>query len=365
MTARARRRRMIRRLFRVVVSLTFFVSTSPRLHADTAPAQTVARPRTVGQAEIVARANASTVKIKAQRHQGARRVTSNGAGVVISQNGYILTALHVVAGFDDIRVTTVHGEHLAASVTLTEEAFDLALLKVETSQPLEVAVFAAAKRVREGTPAVVIGNPLGMGQSIVKGLLGTARAVSWDGHRAPLHAVEAAIVKGNSGGGTFDLDTGELLGINVAKSAAQKNTGYMVPVDRLIAILNRKIAIVELADSEEIYNNLGARLRPVSLLEGKFKRGMLITQVRPGSSAEAAGWEVGDVLVGMDKYKMVDQDAVLYVLRDGRRDASAVNFLVARGDAVDGGSIQLDQQPAMAASAKSSYRETGVMAATP
>jgi S1-C subfamily serine protease len=124
----------------------------------------------------------------------------------------------------------------------------------------------------------------------------------------------------------------------------------MVPVDRLIAILNRKIAIVELADSQEIYDSLGVRLRPVSLLEGKFDRGMLITEVRPGSRAELAGWEVGDVLVGMDKYKMVDQDAVLYVLRDTARDASEVNFLVARGDVIDGGRVNLDSQAAMAAS---------------
>jgi serine protease Do len=237
---------------------------------------------------------------------------------------------------------------------MVEDGFDLALLKVNPEVPLEVAVFATASRVREGQRTLVIGNPLGMGQSIMKGILGTSRPVSWDGHRAPLHAVQAAIVKGNSGGGTFDLQTGELLGINVAKSSASQNTGYMVPVDRLVAILNRKIAIVELADSQEIYNSLGVRLRPVSLLEGKFSRGMLVTEVRPGSRAAAAGWEVGDVLVGMDKYKMVDQDAVLYVLRDTARDASQVNFLVARGDVIDGGRLHLEGQTAMAASASTS-----------
>lgn len=342
---------MIRRTFRVLVSLMFFVATSPRSLAAVPAAESPTRNAAVGQTEIIARANASTVKIKAQRVQGNKRVTSNGAGVVVSASGYILTAHHVVQGFEQIRVTTVQGENLSANLVMVEEGYDLALLKVEPSQPLEVAVFAASKRVRPGTNAVVIGNPLGMGQSIVRGILGTARPVSWDGHRAPLHAVEAAIVKGNSGGGTFDLDTGELLGINVAKSSAQKDTGYMVPVDRLIAILNRKVAIVELADSQEIYTQLGVRMRPVSLLEGKFQRGMLITQVRPGSVADRAGWEVGDVLVGMDKYKMVDQDAVLYVLRDNHREAAPVKFLVARGDQIDAGHVNLDTQPAMAASA--------------
>ncbi|MFO0948757.1 MAG: hypothetical protein U1D30_23015 [Planctomycetota bacterium] len=76
-----------------------------------------------------------------------------------------------------------------------------------------------------------------------------------------------------------------------------------------------------------------------------------MAQVRPGSVADRAGWEVGDVLVGMDKYKMVDQDAVLYVLRDTHRDAAAVKFLVARGDQIDTGHVNFDLQPALAASA--------------
>lgn len=364
MSPRARRRRSFRHIFRVVVSFSFIVATSPTTHAEApepAPAQ---RGSAVHQSEIIARANSSTVKIKAQRQNGSRRVTSNGAGVIISATGYILTAHHVINGFSQIRISTVHGDHLPAEVVMVEEDFDLALLKVETDKPLEVAVLATASQVKEGRPAVVIGNPLGMGQSIIKGILGTARPVSWDGHRAPLHAVEASIVKGNSGGGTFDLETGELLGINVAKSSLARNTGYMVPVDRLIAILNRKVAIVELADSQEIFNSLGVRLRPVSLLEGKFTRGMLVTQVKPGSKAASAGWEVGDVLVGMDKYKMVDQDAVLYVLRDTNRDATSVNFLVARGDVIDGGQLSFDSQTAMAASASTS-RESRVVAATP
>lgn len=354
MSPRARRRRLMRHSFRVLVCLSFILATGPSVKAQSTEPTAQARSSVVAQSEIIARANAATVKIKAYRVSGSRRVTSNGAGVVISASGYILTAHHVVAGFEDIRITTVHGDHLTASLVMVEDGFDLALLKVNPEVPLEVAVFATPSRVREGQQTVVIGNPLGMGQSIMKGILGTSRPVSWDGHRAPLHAVQAAIVKGNSGGGTFDLQTGELLGINVAKSSASQNTGYMVPVDRLVAILNRKIAIVELADSQEIYNSLGVRLRPVSLLEGKFSRGMLVTEVRPGSRADAAGWEVGDVLVGMDKYKMVDQDAVLYVLRDTARDASQVKFLVARGDVIDGGRLHLEGQTAMAASASTS-----------
>lgn len=354
MSPRARRRRMFRRCFHTLVSFCFMLATGPLAHADAVPVHSTSTSGVVAPAEVVARANAATVKIKAHRIHGSRRVSSNGAGVVISASGYILTAHHVVSGFDDIRVTTIHGDHLTAETVMVEDNFDLALLKVHTTVPLEVAVFGTSSRIKEGQAAVVIGNPLGMGQSIVRGTLGTSRPVSWDGHRAPLHAVEASIVKGNSGGGTFDLTTGELLGINVAKSSASRNTGYMVPVDRLVAILNRKIAIVELADSQEIYDSLGVRLRPVSLLEGKFTRGMLITDVRPGSRAESAGWEVGDVLVGMDKYKMVDQDAVLYVLRDTAREASQVNFLVARGDVIDGGRLNLDSQAATVASSSTS-----------
>lgn len=348
MSPRTRRRRMIRSAlrssFRVVVSFAFFVATSPNGATIAEGAVSGGKVGKVDRAEIVKRADASTVKIKARGKAGKPREISNGAGVVISVDGYIITALHVIEGYPDIKITTVGGDIFPAKAIFVEATYDIAMIKADvgTEATLEVAPIADMQSVQSGKKVAIIGNPLGMGQSIVDGVLGGTAPVSWDGHKQTLQTVQGTVLKGNSGGGTFDLETGELLGINVAKSAMQKDLGYMVPVDRLMAIIDRKLPIVELADSHEIYNQLGVKMRPVKLIDGDYANGMLITSVKPGSAAAKAGWSVGDVLVGMGKYKMVSQDAVLYVLRDQANQGDQVNFLMARGDTVDTGNMSFD-----------------------
>lgn len=345
------RRRIVRQSFRVILSVAFFVATSPQ--ADVLAEERSGRSTPIDRVEMLRKADAATVKIRAVRKVGSRRQTSHGAGVVVSADGYCLTANHVIDGFNEIFVTTVEGDVLPGKVVLVEFEYDIAMLKIKPDHPLEFANFADPSHITPGVKVAAIGNPAGMGQQIVSGTIGDVTTVSWDGHRAPLRGVNADIVQGNSGGGTFDLSTGELLGINVAKSSAKSRAGYMVPVDRLVAIIDRKLPIMELADSQEIYAQLGVKLRKVRLIEGKFNNGLLVTAIRAGSAAERAGWQVGDVLVGMDKYKMVDQDAVLWVLRDEKRDNTQVSFLMARGDAVDTGIVDLQRSAGEAASTRS------------
>ncbi len=150
---------------------------------------------------------------------------------------------------------------------------------------------------------MVVGNPMGMGQSVIRGRLGTVRVVSWDGNKAPLRAIEADVVPGNSGGGAFDIETGELLGITVAKSSTMEGTGYMVPADQLGEILRDRWPIASWIESREIHSTLGAMLRPVRLTDGSFENGLLVTHIDEGSPADLAGWHVGDVLVGLDRYQ--------------------------------------------------------------
>lgn len=352
MSPRARRRRLVRQSFRVFCCAIFLLGTGPRTIGHAAPPD---RKPKIDSDEILQKIYSSTVKIKAFKYVGGTKTVSDGAGVVIDAEGYILTATHVVEDLDQITVTTVDGDQMRARVVLVDREYDITLLKVNPTVPLEVAKFAAKSSVASGTEVAVIGNPLAMGQKIVKGILGEVKTVNWGGNRAALHTVMANILQGNSGGGTFDLATGMFLGINVAKSNARQNEGYMVPVDRLVAILKRKNSIGELADSQEIEDTLGVRLRPVSLVDNaQFTKGMLVTSVEPNSAAAAAGWEVGDVLVGLDSYKTADLDSVLYVLHDSKRDASDIKFLLARGDSVDPGKISVKTTAALAASTQAS-----------
>jgi S1-C subfamily serine protease len=214
---------------------------------------------------------------------------------------------------------------------------------------------------RAGTSAVVVGNPFGQGQTSVEAIVGGFQNVRWDGRLARLQAMQAPIAQGHSGGGAFDQSTGELLGVTVAKSTVKSNTGYMVPVSDILAILERKrLPIHELEDSLEIYAELGVRLRAVRLIDGPHRYGMLITMVRPGSAAAHAGWEVGDVLVGLDKYQMVDLSAVLFVAHSPERKGSEIEYVIARGDSTARGAISLRRTAPSDAVAEAAQASTEV-----
>ena len=292
--------------------------------------------------DVLRRANRSTVEIVARSRSTQFIEHSRGAGVVLSASGYIVTANHVVRGYDEIDVRTPHGPAMKAKVIATEEELDIAILKVHVTTVLEPASVASSARIQTGRKAVVIGNPGGMGQSVVTGRLGIMRVVTWDGNRASLRSIEADVVPGNSGGGAFDLETGELLGITVAKSSTQENTGYVVPADQVAQIASSYLSIGELSDSREVLDSLGASLRPVSLVAGQFSAGLLVTHVKPNSAAALAGWTEGDVLVGLSKYHVKSPGDVVYILHQEQLPLDRLSFITARDNASRTGTVALE-----------------------
>lgn len=306
--------------------------------------------------DVLRRANRSTVRIEASRSANRAVQTSSGAGVVLSTEGYIVTAHHVVRDYPGVRVTTQSGATLAANIVSTQPDYDIAVLKVDRQSGLEPACLANAERIHAGRPAVVIGNPLGAGQKAVVGKLGPTRTVTWDGKRAELRTLQAPVVPGDSGGGAFDRDTGELLGITVAKSSTQEDTGYVVPSDRLADILSANLSIPEVADAMEVDYSLGVSARPVSLVSGDFQTGLLLTRVAAKGPADRAGWRAGDVLVGFGRYRAASVGNLVYVLRDSDRSSSRLRFLLARADAVAEGAIAILEQPDKADLAQAATR---------
>ncbi|MBY0585622.1 S1C family serine protease [bacterium] len=306
----------------------------------------------VDSMDVLRRANRATVELIARTGSGRYVGQSNGAGVVISNEGYIVTAYHVVRDYEKLEVRMNDGTVLPATMVAAHQEVDIALVKVATKSRLEAASPASSRRITPGRKAMVVGNPLGMGQSVISGKLGTVRIVSWDGNRAPLRAIEADVVPGNSGGGAFDVETGELLGITVAKSSTLEGTGYIVPADQLGQLLRDRWPITAWIEAEEVRTTLGAQFRPVSLREGRFTQGLLVTHVEAGSVAEQSGWEPGDVLVGLGRYQTQSVDDVVYALDahpliTGR----ALSFVLARDNARSVGVIDLhhpSQEPILA-----------------
>ena len=157
-----------------------------------------------------------------------------GSGVVISEDGYIVTNNHVISGANKIYVTLDDSEkEYTAKLIGTDSANDIAVLKIDASG-LTPAKLGDSSSVTAGDMAVVIGNPLGeLGDSVSAGIISsTARKITLENQEMTLMQTDASINPGNSGGGMFD-SKGQLIGIVVAKSSGTdiEGLGFAIPVN--------------------------------------------------------------------------------------------------------------------------------------
>lgn len=158
-----------------------------------------------------------------------------GSGVIVSEDGYILTCDHVIEGATHIYVTLNNGEEYEASLVGRDEATDLAVLKIDAEEPLSFVKQGCSADLIVGEYIVAIGNPLGtLGGTVTKGIISsTERRIKMsDGTVMTLLQTDAAINSGNSGGGLFNLK-GELIGVVNAKYTASgvEGLGFAIPID--------------------------------------------------------------------------------------------------------------------------------------
>ena len=145
---------------------------------------------------------------------GPQRSEALGSGFVISEDGYIVTNNHVIAGADQIEIEFFSRERLKAKVVGTDPKTDLALLKVESSKPLPFVTFGNSDLMRVGDWVMAMGNPLGQGFSASAGIV-SARGRELSGNYDDYLQTDAAINRGNSGGPLFNMD-GQVIGVNTA-----------------------------------------------------------------------------------------------------------------------------------------------------
>ena len=161
--------------------------------------------------------------------------TSAGSGVIISAEGYILTCHHVVEGASSVKVILRNSNSYDAVLVGSDEASDLAVLKISATEPLTYVEQGHSADLVAGEQVVAIGNPLGMlGGSVTVGYISaTEREIEMsDGSKMTLLQTDTAINSGNSGGGLFNL-AGELIGIVNAKYSASGVEGlaFAIPID--------------------------------------------------------------------------------------------------------------------------------------
>jgi serine protease Do len=209
-------------------------------------------------------------------------VQSVGSGVVVHEAGFIVTNAHVVSQASDVRVTFADGNTLPASVLAVDPEHDLAVLKVDTRNPLKAQKLGRSNDIMIGETVVAVGNPLGLQHSVSAGIvsaLGRELKFNPEVVYRGLIQTDAPINPGNSGGPLLNIN-GELIGINTAIRGDAQNIGFAIPVDQLWTLLP------ELLDIER-----RQRVRFGLRVGGADAR---VLDVRPGTPAEDAGLRSND-----------------------------------------------------------------------
>ena len=232
-----------------------------------------------------------------------------GSGVIISEDGYIITNNHVIEDSSNITVSLRNGDSYTAKLIGTDADEDIALIKIEATG-LTTAVFGDSSTLEVGDKSVIIGNPLGtLGGSVTEGIISALdRSIVIDGKTMHLMQTDAAINPGNSGGGMFN-GQGELVGIVVAKSGGSTssgstidNIGFVIPINNVLNILGdlKQYGYVRgKADTGMSFVDITNQMYAYYYFNST-NTGVFISSVDRGSNAASAGFSVGDRVISID-----------------------------------------------------------------
>ncbi|HKE49164.1 MAG TPA: DegQ family serine endoprotease [Rhodanobacteraceae bacterium] len=230
---------------------------------------------------------------------GGQRV-SMGSGFIISADGYVLTNNHVVDGADNVTVRLSDRRELDAKVVGTDAQYDIALLKL-TATELPVVSLGDSKNVKAGQWVVAIGSPFGFDHSVTAGIVSAVgrNFGGADQQYVPFIQTDVPINRGNSGGPLFNLN-GQVVGIN---SQIFSNTGGFMGVSFAIPIDIALNAVDQIKTTGRVSRGMiGVQIQNVDRENAKALGlprigGALVNKVTPGSSADKAGVQVGDVIL--------------------------------------------------------------------
>lgn len=287
-----------------------------------------------GYSEAISKVYDSVVEINAEVLQsgyfffgGTTKGKSAGSGVIISQDGYIVTNHHVISGAIDENSITIklsNGTAYTAKIIGTDEKSDLALLKIE-AEGLPFASFADSDKLVLGQEAIAIGNPLGLGISCSNGIVSALeKEIYINDVYLSVIQTNAAVNAGNSGGGLFDIE-GNLIGIvnaktNSSMASTVEGMGYAIPAKRVITIITdlKENGYVKDRPALGIYAARNANVE-----------GVLVTQLLEQGSAKKAGIQVNDIIVAIDDTK-VKSFADLSKVLDSKQIGEKITVTVQR-----------------------------------
>ncbi len=272
-----------------------------------------------------------------------------GSGVIVREDGYILTNSHVISdgNSDSIEVLFSDGSTASAQVLWYETLLDLAIIKVEKTN-LKAVELGDSDNLMVGEPVVAIGNPLSLDldrtvtSGIISGLDRTLRLEN--GEIEPLIQTDASINPGNSGGPLLNA-RGQVIGINTAKMTSAEGLGFSIPINEAKPILNK---IVSGEKIEEVYvgitgvdldtyeERLGVDLTP--------DYGVVIVEIVKDSPAYKAGLKAGDIIQEIDGYKIDNMNNIVRKLYDYNKGDTA-NIKIVRDSQEMDIELEFEEKP--------------------
>lgn len=265
---------------------------------------------------------------------GGFQENSLGSGVIVGEDGLIVTNEHVIRDADEIVVRLSNRSEHRAKVVGADVRTDVAVLRIQPPGKLPVAKMGDSSRLKVGEFAIAVGNPFGLESTVTLGVISaTGRSAEPDLEGGDdFIQTDASINPGNSGGPLLNA-SGEVVGINTAMVTSAQGIGFAIPINIVRTVEQDLVAHGTVRRG---WLGLGIQALPPELAEAfgaKGEKGVLVNHVVPGSPAERGGVRTGDILIALGKahpsgvkefQRMVagstpGTPVTLEALRDGKR----------------------------------------------
>lgn len=282
-------------------------------------------------------------EIERYRQPRTQRAQNLGSGVIVTEDGYILTNTHVVEGADEVKVALSNSKkEYNAKIVGIDPQTDVAVLKVDATD-LPAITLGDSDKLEVGDVVLAIGNPFGVGQTVTKGIVSAKRRGGFGLlEYEDFIQTDAAINPGNSGGALVDAK-GRLVGINtfiVTRSGGSQGIGFAIPINLARSVMDRLIKHGKVSRGY-----LGVNIQDVDPdIAKEFNvpenTGAIVADVHPNTPAEDAGLKPGDVIIEFDGKKVRDsrhlqfmvaetppkKKVVLKIIRDGKQSSLTVTL---------------------------------------
>lgn len=268
-----------------------------------------------------------------QRRQGL------GSGVIVTDDGYVLTNNHVIEGADELQVKLADGREFNATLIGADPQTDIAILKIESDEELPVAVLTDSDLTRVGDIVFALGNPLGIGQTVTMGIISaTSRrqiGILGQGGYEDFIQTDAAINQGNSGGPLVDGE-GRVIGVNTAilsGTGGNIGIGFAIPTNLISNVME---SLIQTGTVQRGY--LGVNLQPLTPeLAEEFAvpggKGALVADVVADSPAAQGGIKRGDVIVKVDDRPVESYSSLRLMISQTRPTTKVMVSVIREGKA--------------------------------